>query len=216
MKNVLIGVYILVVLLMSAFVRASGVVVQNSSYNPNSNLLKIQGHYSGVCLKHVRPSLKVDQTNNGQENFKLDLLADEVCPTQVGNYNFEMAVDTRTIGLPENQPLVLNFNHPMQKRVSEPLVVYNKFSYNLDFSQLNLITGQVALFQSNNANPQYVLLTQDNKIYALSGPFNFSNYVNQVISVKGYELQTQVQPIREMIAASDLIGFNVMTVFTLN
>lgn len=223
MKNILIGTYIIVVLLISAFARASQVIIQEAQYNPERNLIKVEGSYSGVCLKHVRPSLKVDQTEDGFIDYKLQLVANEICPTQVEKYNFEMAVDTRSIGLPEKQNLILNFNHPMQKKMTEPLVVNNNFSYVLDYENLDLISGQV--IELEGRTPQYAILTEDNIVFKLKGPFQFSKYVNQVISVKGYELKIQIQPIREAsttplnevsTSGSNLKSFNVMTIFTLN
>lgn len=230
MKNILIGIYIIAVLLISAFARASQITIHSSNFNSKSNILKVNGYYNGICLKHVRPSLKVEQFNNGLPDYKLNLLADEICPPQVRNYKFEMAIDSRTLGLPENEILVLNFNHPVQKRTTNPILINNKYSYSLDFSKLNLINGRVIRFEGSNQKPIYAVQTSNDEIFVLKGPFDFSNYLDQNVSLKGYELKIQIQPINEKlfsssietdlsdvsIGLSSLKNFNVVTIFSLN
>lgn len=205
-------------MLISAFAKAANLVVADSMYQPKQNLILVHGQYSGICLSHVRPSLVVENGAYGPQ-FKLDLLAKEICPSQLKNYKFEMAIDARSLGLPERSNVALGFNHPTQKRLGGPMIINNQSSFPFDYKDLILINGQIVALDSGD----YGIVLKNNELMKLDGAFDYSKYVGTFVTLKGFEMNYKIQPIAEPFAeltsmreVKQVKKFIALAIFSLN
>lgn len=208
MKNILIATYILIVLLISAFAKAETLTVSSVQFRPDRNLLKITGTYYGVCLNKIRPSLEeVVALKKDEAAVRLQLLQHGPCATQFKEIPFEMALDTRTLGLPVGETVEVHIDNLQTK--TGPIALTTDQAIEFDYANLQNYTGIVSQLGEKN----FVLTREDNSVVKLNGPFDYAKYVGRLVSVRGFEMAYNVQPIR---MTDDRNSANVARVMVMN
>lgn len=212
MKNILIATYILIVLLISAFAKAETLTVSSVQFRQDRNLLKISGTYFGVCLNKIRPSLEEVTTFKKDEvAVRLQLLQQGPCAAQYKKVPFEMALDTRTLGLPVGEAIEVHIDNLQAK--SGPIELTTDQAIDFDYANLQSYTGVISQLGEKN----FILNLENNNVVKLSGPFDYAKYVGRLVSVRGFEMGYNVQPIRMTDGdAANIARVMVMNIFDLD
>lgn len=215
LKNTLIYIYIVTVLLLAGFARASTISIAEVDYNPSQMLLKISGQYIDGCNSKVAPQLSETQSLGEKivAEIKLNPVRTSDFCTQGFSFErqFDMVLDVRTLGLAAGFTYVLNISGTSGLHTLEIALPKNSSVGEFETTEHK---GQVVALGDGS----FALVKNQDDFVMLNSTIDLSKYNGQMVSISGIEFVHQVGPIVEVSAQDPLheTSSNKPSVFVLN
>lgn len=196
-RQSLIFFYILAILLISGFAKAS---TQNtlpiSSFELKQNLLHVQGYFTNSCQRSPRLHVAYVGSEGAKTYAYLEVLSDskpklpyvyeyvdQICaPVKQGSY--DIVVDVRTLALPEGTPIEMKFTN---LHSSAPAAVIVQIPYHLAGYDQNMVqqAGVLQEVQHRGSIYNYMIVTASGKVEGVISPIELKEYVGSFVMVSG-------------------------------